>query len=97
MFFFFLVGCQDSYRHNKYGKMNESVLGYILQAPVSDREVLEKHLPDYEKYIKEAKKMIDEGKGQDLMPRSANDTPCTAERFYSLGAIGYVIYSLNFI
>ena len=83
-----MVGCQDSYRHNKYGKMNESVLGYILQAPVSDREVMEKHLPDYEKYINEAKKMIDEGKSQDFMPRSANDIPCTAERFYSLGAIG---------
>ncbi|KAI9270799.1 hypothetical protein BDA99DRAFT_478753 [Phascolomyces articulosus] len=82
------TGCQDCYRHNKYGKMSESIMGYVLQAPVSDREVMMKYLEGYEKYLKDAKKMIDEGKGKDLMPRSANETPCTAERFYSLGAVG---------
>ncbi|KAI9496326.1 hypothetical protein BDB00DRAFT_142925 [Zychaea mexicana] len=82
------TGSQDGYWHNKYGKMSESVMGYILQAPVSDRQVMEVE-PEHAKYLEQAKKLREANLGQELMPRAAcGDIPITADRFYSLGGAG---------
>ncbi|KAI9282303.1 hypothetical protein BY458DRAFT_552523 [Sporodiniella umbellata] len=80
------TGCQDSQWHNRHS--NKKVLGYILQAPVSDREFLSKNADDYQSSLDLATKMRKEGKGQDLMPRSIAETPTTADRYYSLTAKG---------
>ncbi|KAI9307869.1 hypothetical protein BJ944DRAFT_196870 [Cunninghamella echinulata] len=80
------TGCQDCYWHNKYGKNKKDVNGYILQAPVSDREYGMAMDPNFADQVNYAKKMIDEGNGSEWMPKSMSENPITANRFYSLGA-----------
>ncbi|CAO3615380.1 unnamed protein product [Cunninghamella blakesleeana] len=80
------TGCQDCYWHNKYGKYSNDVTGYILQAPVSDREYGMSLISDFSQQVDYAKKMIDEGKGAEYLPKSISENPITAYRFYSLGA-----------
>jgi len=78
----------------KYG--NEPVDGFILQAPASDREALslamsKEHL---EESISLASKMISDGREEDIMPRASIPPffgPCTAYRWHSLTAPGYVV------
>ncbi|KAI8391390.1 uncharacterized protein BYT42DRAFT_556714 [Radiomyces spectabilis] len=81
------TGSQDCYWHNKYGETRDRITGYILQAPVSDREYMQKCMPDYQKMLRIAKEMRAQGKGQHLMP-IVDDTPITADRYYSLAAFG---------
>lgn len=83
------IGCQDSYWHNKNGRNSADISGYILQAPVSDRQYLQS-LEQYEYLLNLSIKMRDDGNGQEIMPRKAHWSPITGDRFYSLAARGFV-------
>ncbi|KAI8969924.1 hypothetical protein BDF20DRAFT_888456 [Mycotypha africana] len=84
------TGSQDCYWHNKNGKHNQHVNGYILQAPVSDRQYFEANLENFRAYVEMATQLSQkENKGEELMPRKALDgVPITANRFFSLTAVG---------
>ncbi|KAI9363220.1 hypothetical protein BD770DRAFT_315333 [Pilaira anomala] len=82
------TGSQDCYWHNKYGKTNQNVAGYILQAPVSDREHFEKTESNFHHYLDLASQLRNEGKGDSLLPRDAFWAPISADRFFSLCAKG---------
>jgi triacylglycerol esterase/lipase EstA (alpha/beta hydrolase family) len=77
------TGCQDCYWHNKYGKTSQYIAGYILQAPVSDREHFKDNLPHFEQTLQLAIQYRQEGKGKELLPRKSFDAPITADRFFS--------------
>ncbi|KAF7727076.1 hypothetical protein EC973_008039 [Apophysomyces ossiformis] len=79
------TGSQDCYWHNKHGETSESVAGYILQAPVSDREYFSKNLPNYDQLLAEAIALRKENKGRHFLS-GFMDVPITADRFYSLAA-----------
>lgn len=85
---YLVLGSQDCYTHNKYGERNQDVLGYILQAPVSDREHFSKNLPNFQQSLELATSMKKEGKGDELLPRATFWAPITADRFYSLSSKG---------
>ncbi|KAG0173951.1 hypothetical protein DFQ30_006430 [Apophysomyces sp. BC1015] len=74
------TGSQDCYWHNKNGQTSESVAGYILQAPVSDREYFEKTLPNFEQLLAEAVEL------RRHFLSGFDEVPITADRFYSLAA-----------
>ena len=60
-----------------------------LQAPVSDREATTVHPPEnYSDLMKSARLLVKEGKGQEMMPRSAFWAPITAQRFLDLNERG---------
>lgn len=88
---FFLIGhstgCQDIVNYLRTGgHCTRAVRGAILQAPASDRE-FRATLPETKPMLELAEEMIQEGKGEELMPRDANpDAPITAYRFRSLSA-----------
>lgn len=89
-----LLGSQDCYWHNKNGK--NRVDGYILQAPVSDREAFSKAVGNkYNIYLSLADTMVKDGRARDYMPRAVCEDPITASRFLSLYAPGYVICKRN--
>jgi hypothetical protein len=81
--------------HKKYD--NPLVDGYILLAPVSDREAASTLTPsnELEQSIKVAEGMIKQGHDQETMPGGSIPpifaSPITAYRWYSLAAKGYVI------
>jgi hypothetical protein len=58
-----------------------------LQAPVSDREGPMTE-PQYKENIQIAKDLLAQGKGDEMMPRSAFWAPITANRFLDLQDIG---------
>jgi hypothetical protein len=75
--------------YRKHG--NEPVDGFILQAPVSDRDSLEIICTDWERNLAVAEKMIREGKSDwfmpiDEVPSVLGGTPITAYRLHSLMA-----------
>lgn len=77
---------------------NEPVDGFILQAPVSDREALDDFFPTWRDSLADAEKLIAEGKKDHLMPVDKVPevfSPITAYRFWSLVAPGYV-FQLRF-
>ncbi|KAI9321610.1 hypothetical protein BX666DRAFT_1004486 [Dichotomocladium elegans] len=82
------TGSQDCYWHNKNGKMNAAVAGYILQAPVSDRESTYAHDPRAAEWVSLASAMRADGRGAELMPRAIGHVPTTADRYFSLNAFG---------
>ncbi|KAI9255349.1 hypothetical protein EDC94DRAFT_661970 [Helicostylum pulchrum] len=82
------TGSQDCYWHNKNGKTNQSISGYILQAPVSDREHFEQSLPKLQQYLDLSSQLRNEGKGDSLLPRDAFWDPISADRFFSLCSKG---------
>jgi pimeloyl-ACP methyl ester carboxylesterase len=62
---------QDCMEYSDYDKHNNTpVDGFIVQAPVSDREAIAVAAPGYEKSINYAAKMISEGRAQDCVPRA---------------------------
>lgn len=81
------TGSQDCYRHNKYGQTNQDISGYILQAPVSDREHLKDNLDNFQHHLDLAIQLR-KGKGTELLPRSAFWAPITADRFFSFCSKG---------
>lgn len=66
----------------------EPVDGFILQAPVSDREIMPAVTPNWEDCLEEAKRMIADGKADWCMPQDKNITilgaPMSAYRLWSL-------------
>ncbi|KAI8099460.1 uncharacterized protein BX664DRAFT_321291 [Halteromyces radiatus] len=88
------TGCQISVCHNKSGKYRQDIAGYILQAPVSDREWYSAVVPNHLQHIQLATTMREQSHGNEWMPRyldnalQAIDVPITADRFYSLYARG---------
>ncbi|KAK5988917.1 UPF0613 protein PB24D3.06c [Cladobotryum mycophilum] len=87
------TGCQDCMEYTHYAKhINNPVDGFILQAPVSDRESLEVVLPDHQNYLDYANKMITDGRGDHCMPKDQIPAmlgeAVTAKRFHSLFAKG---------
>jgi pimeloyl-ACP methyl ester carboxylesterase len=92
------TGCQDCIEYADYAKHNnEPVEGFILQAPVSDREGLANVFPDIDKSLEVAAQMIDEGRENDCLPSHlvppALSAPVSAYRLQSLCAKGYVYSS----
>lgn len=83
---------QDCLEYTNYEKhKNAPVDGFILQAPVSDRESLAFHMgQDLDKAITVANEMIKSGRQDDCMPRAISffQSPITAYRFHSLAAVG---------
>ncbi|KAF6836002.1 esterase lipase [Colletotrichum plurivorum] len=86
------TGCQDCM---EYGKLEEDTVdGFILQGPVSDRESIVDFVKpeDMKKGLDLAAKMIAEGKGDEILPSdhvpSIFNTPLTAYRWHSLTAKG---------
>jgi hypothetical protein len=75
---------------------NSPVDGFILQAPVSDRESLDVYFPNYQSKIDYADRMIAEGKGNDCLPSDQSfamlGAPVSANRFHDLFAKGYVCH-----
>jgi pimeloyl-ACP methyl ester carboxylesterase len=89
------TGCQDCMEYADYTKHeNLPVEGFILHAPVSDREALEMVFPDNQESIDLARSMIAEGKQDDCLPQdmvpSVLEAPISAYRFNSLCAKGCV-------
>lgn len=93
------TGCQDCMEYAKYDEHgSEPVDGFILQAPVSDREAFGTMLaPEaLEKSITMAKELIAAGKEDAVMPKEQLSstfteyfpTPITAYRYNSLMAPG---------
>lgn len=92
------TGCQDTLEYlSKYTFQEdfEEILrldGGILQAPVSDTEASEyfHNVKEMPKLLEEAKKLIDEGRGEELASEEARKAsfgvPVSAYRFYSLNA-----------
>lgn len=74
-------------QHHKH--LQSSINGYILQAPVSDREYICQE-PKFEQHYRLAKDMIARGQADELMPRECNVAPITAYRFDSLAGRWYV-------
>ncbi|KAL6871921.1 hypothetical protein J3F83DRAFT_733115 [Trichoderma novae-zelandiae] len=87
------TGCQDCMEYTKYAKYsNNPVDGFILQAPVSDREGMEMLFPGSEAKLEYAAKMIAEGKGGDCLPSEQSfgmlGAPVSAQRFHDLYSKG---------
>ncbi|KAI1355834.1 hypothetical protein F5Y01DRAFT_269978 [Xylaria sp. FL0043] len=87
------TGCQDCMEYTASGHNAPSVDGYILQAPVCDRDAfsLEMGSGPLDESIKAAKQLIDSGKSHermmlDQLPEFMRDTPISAWRWYALVA-----------
>jgi hypothetical protein len=83
------TGCQNSVHYIKYGdqELIEQIKVIGLQAPVSDREGAISG-PNYKENIEHAKGLQEQGKEDEMMPRSAFWAPITAARFLSLQEFG---------
>ncbi|KAM4068081.1 alpha/beta hydrolase family protein [Hirsutella rhossiliensis] len=87
------TGCQDCMEYTHYAKHNCSpVDGFVLQAPVSDRESLELTWPDHKASLDLAAEWIAQGKADDCLPNElvpdAFGVPMSAYRMHSLFAKG---------
>ncbi|CAI6082377.1 unnamed protein product [Clonostachys chloroleuca] len=87
------TGCQDCMEYTNYARHNnEPVDGFILQAPVSDREGLEGMFPEWRDSLAVADQMIAEGKSDWCIPKDkvppVFNCPMTAYRLRSLIAKG---------
>ncbi|UNI21360.1 hypothetical protein JDV02_007356 [Purpureocillium takamizusanense] len=87
------TGCQDCMEYTDYARHNnEPVDGFVLQAPVSDREGLESVYSDYQASIDLASQRIAEGRANDCLPSDKVPpmlaVPMTAYRLHSLCAKG---------
>ncbi len=88
------TGCQDimEYVVGEENADRPRVQGAILQAPVSDREVLIQELPEgvYETSVKLAEEWVEQGRGEDVLPESATrgffGGPVSARRWLSLAS-----------
>lgn len=64
------------------------VNGFILQAPISDREGLKRDFPNFDELLATSEKLIAEGKDKEYIPASMVpadfSVPITAYRMHSL-------------
>lgn len=86
--------------YTNYGKYNnEPVDGFVLQAPVSDRESLDIIWPDPEETLELAARYIAEGRADDCLPNEfvpgVIGGPISAYRLHSLCVKGSVSRSLS--
>lgn len=83
------TGCQDAVCFLETAKQEarEKVQLVALQAPVSDREGSELEEGFFGK-LKDAKELVDQNKGNEMLPRSHHWAPMTAQRFVDLHAKG---------
>ncbi|KAL6901052.1 DUF1749 domain-containing protein [Trichoderma evansii] len=64
------TGCQDCAEYTNYAKHDSSpVDGFILQAPISDREAFKLEFPDTDKSVQVAEQMIAAGKADHIAPK----------------------------
>ncbi|KAJ3496767.1 hypothetical protein NLG97_g2415 [Lecanicillium saksenae] len=87
------TGCQDCMEYANYEKHgNSPVDGFIIQAPVSDREGLKKDFPNFDELLALSAKMIADGDEKEYIPAkmipAAFDVPITAYRLHSFLAKG---------
>ena len=83
------TGCQDAvyFLGNAAKDLCDKLTVVGLQAPVSDRECAAIHA-GYLENLEVAKTLVQGGKGQEMMPRSAFWAPITAQRFVDLNEKG---------
>ncbi len=83
------TGCQDAVCFLETAKPEalEKVKLVALQAPVSDREGSELEEGFFDK-LKDAQELVDQKKGNEMLPRSHHWAPITAQRFVDLHAKG---------
>jgi hypothetical protein len=83
------TGCQDAvyFLGHAAPDLCERLRLVALQAPVSDREGAEQY-DGHSSNLNSAQKLLKEGKGQEMMPRSAFWAPITAQRFVDLNEKG---------
>ena len=81
------TGCQIAVAYLRDGMYRAIVSGAVLQAPVSDREYLAT-LPATASNLAAATKLLDVGRGEELLPRAADDAPICAARYASLAGRG---------
>ncbi|KAI4137295.1 MAG: hypothetical protein LQ341_005211 [Variospora aurantia] len=88
------TGCQDVLGYCSFEGSRPPVHGAILQAPVSDREASQfiYSREDYEANNKLARRWVEEGRGDDVLPNhvslQALGARCTAKRWLSLASPG---------
>ncbi|KAI9229853.1 MAG: hypothetical protein DHS80DRAFT_13190 [Piptocephalis tieghemiana] len=87
---FFLVGhstgSQDVLMYARHGQHKDRVVGCVLQAGVSDREYMEGSMDGdlRARLVEYAEGLINQGKGEEMMPREADGSAAlTARRFLS--------------
>jgi pimeloyl-ACP methyl ester carboxylesterase len=81
------TGCQNAVHYLAHGhpSLVDRVELVVLQAPVSDREHAAHDNPvGYRKNVDLAQQRVQEGKADEMMPRSAFWAPITAQRFVDL-------------
>jgi len=83
------TGCQDALCFLETAKSEslEKLQLVALQAPVSDREGSELEEGFFDK-LKDAQELVDQDKGNEMLPRSHHWAPITAQRFVDLHAKG---------
>eukprot|EP00299_Pterocystis_sp_00344_P007893 c2767_g1_i1.p1 GENE.c2767_g1_i1~~c2767_g1_i1.p1 ORF type:complete len:298 (-),score=73.89 c2767_g1_i1:28-921(-) len=80
------TGCQDAVWHSLKGEERDTVVGVVLQAPVSDREYLES-TGDITELKALSKELVESGRGDHIMPRNAMfNIPLTAYRYHSFSS-----------
>jgi hypothetical protein len=77
------TGCQNAVHYMKHGLFKERLLVAALQAPVSDREGVMQNA-DYTTNLQAALRLRNDGRGDEMMLRSAFWAPITANRFLDL-------------
>lgn len=78
------TGCQNAIHFLKHGgEIKDLVQVVALQAPVSDREDAMTR-PEYKTNMDQARTLKEQGKEQEMMPRSTFWAPITAKRFLDL-------------
>lgn len=79
------TGCQQTVHYLQHGqeKLRKAIQVAVLQAPVSDREHAMTE-PNYEHHMEIARTLVQQDKGQEMMPRSAFWAPISAQRFLDL-------------
>ncbi|GAB7345646.1 hypothetical protein MBLNU457_3936t2 [Dothideomycetes sp. NU457] len=89
------TGCQDAIHYvtsvAPQGQQRAEIDGFILQAPVSDREAMLSFMPreKYDAANKLAQEYMDKGKGEDVLPAASTDfgsCPVSARRWLSLAS-----------
>lgn len=83
------TGCQDAvyFLGHAAPDLCDRLRVVALQAPVSDREGAEL-IDGHSTNLNAAKKLVNEGNGREMMPRSAFWAPITAQRFVDLNEKG---------
>lgn len=88
------TGCQDCVEYTRPKHDAPPVEGYILLAPISDREAAAVFVPPevIDRSVRAARDMIDSGREEEAMPAGSIPpifaTPVTAYRWHSLAAKG---------